>query len=150
MSLRRSLTASGTGALLAAGLVLGTLVGTAGVASATTVSVASAPVTAGDGDGDGGFHKLCEKVTDRLARVEKAQARFAADASTRGSNAFLEARIAKATAAGQPDFAHVLSNRLASRKLLATIAPQRLTLLKDSAATCAKHLAAEGQATPSS
>ena len=56
--------------------------------------------------------------------------RLAADASTRGSLAHLEARIAKAQAAGKTDLATALQNRLKVRQDLADLLPARIEQLK--------------------
>ena len=74
------------------------------------------------------------------------QARFHADAGTKGSIAFLQARIDAATKAGQTDLVRVLTDRMAVRKDVDATLPDVLTHLKDAQAVCAQHDAAASSA----
>jgi hypothetical protein len=80
--------------------------------------------------------EACRRIPIRLERVRAAQHRLAAGATTRGSIAYLEARIARAEAAGQDDAARLLGNRLATRRDLAAALPDVLVRLEDSQQVC--------------
>ena len=149
MSLLKTVAAAGTAVALAAGGVAVAVL-SAGPASAGTVSAAvsssavsssSVALTAAvtDAHKDAVFDKVCARVPVALARVQKVQTRFAADASTKGSIAYLEARIAKAQADGKTDVVRLLTDRLTMRKDLAGILPDRLKQLQDSQEVCAAH-----------
>src|SRR5207253_5327367 len=60
--------------------------------------------------------RACSRLPHRIERLEKVQTRFHADARTKGSIAFLSARIERARTAGKDDVVRVLSDRLAVRK----------------------------------
>jgi hypothetical protein len=94
--------------------------------------------TAGDA-GKARLEKACQQVPDRIARVEKAEARIKGDVNTRGSLAWLDARIAKATSNNHPDLAEVLTNVKSTRTLLIPVLDQRLVTLKDIQAKCQAH-----------
>jgi len=117
------------------------------VGSVTGASIASASAT-GSGDDTLGprLTKACSRVGHRIERVEKVQARFHADAGTKGSIAFLQARIDAATKAGQTDLVRVLTDRMAVRKDVDATLPDVLTHLKDAQAVCAQHDAAASSA----
>jgi hypothetical protein len=87
-------------------------------------------------------HRLvaaCARVPLAIERTERLQARLAADDQTRGSLAFLESRIARATAAGRDDVARVLAARLEFRRELAGILPTRMDYLVVARDACAEH-----------
>jgi len=83
----------------------------------------------------------CSRIPHRIERLERVQTRFHADASTRGSIAFLSARIDKAKAAGQNDLAQLLSDRLAVRKDIDSQLPDVLAKLHDAQQVCETHQA---------
>lgn len=138
-----ALTAVGTAAVLGLGLGL-----TAGPASATppaagAVLVADGTATTDAFTGDGAdpaaqtggklmkrLERACDRIPNLLTRSQKLQTRLAADASTRGSLAHLEARIATAKAAGKTDLVTALQNRLKVRQDLAGLLPGRIEQLE--------------------
>jgi hypothetical protein len=83
-----------------------------------------------------GFPFSCTRLPARLEKVEKLRTRLHADAQTRGSLAFLQARIGTAKAAGHTDQARLLSDRLAVRKDLDASLPDILTHLLDAKQVC--------------
>ena len=123
------LTTVGVG-LTAAVLSVGSLAG-ASTASAATDN--AKPDTARQ------LAAACGRVDKQIARVEKVQARLQADASTPGSLARLQARVAKATSAGNAPLAQVLTDRLAIRKDLAARLPDVLSHLQDAQSVCTAH-----------
>jgi hypothetical protein len=127
MSVLSALGATAAVTLLAAGSIAG-------------ASVASASST-GSGDGALGprLTSACGRVGHRIERVEKVAARFHADAATKGSIAYLQARIDAATKAGQTDLARVLNDRMAVRKDVDATLPDVLAHLKDAQSVCAAH-----------
>jgi hypothetical protein len=127
MSVLSALSATAAVTLLAVGSVAG-------------ASVASANST-GSGDGTLGprLATACGRVGHRIERVEKVATRFHADAGTRGSIAYLQARIDAATKAGQTDLVRVLNDRMAVRKDIDATLPDILTHLKDAQSVCAAH-----------
>lgn len=94
--------------------------------------------------------EACRRIPVRLARVKSAQDRLAAGATTRGSIAFLEARIARAEAAGEDDAARLLGNRLAIRRDLAAALPDVQLRLEDSQQVCTERAATSSTSSPSS
>jgi hypothetical protein len=144
MSLLRTVAVTGTVVALAAGGV-GVAVLSAGPASAGTTTAAlsssSVALSAGlaDADKDAAFDTICVRVPVALARVQKVQTRFAADVNTKGSIAYLEARIAKAQSEGKTDVVRLLDDRLVMRKDLAGILANRLEQLQDAQQVCAAH-----------
>ena len=129
-----ALTAAGATAVL--GLGIGLAAGPALAApgaslDATLVADAtSTPAGAGDGRLMKRLQRACDRIPNLLTRSENLQTRLAADASTRGSLAHLEARIAKARAAGKTDLATALENRLKVREDLQDLLPARIEQLK--------------------
>jgi len=83
--------------------------------------------------------RACDRLPRRIARLERVQTRFHADVSTRGSIAFLTARISRADADGKADLARVLRDRLAVRNDLDGQLPDVLAKLKDAEQVCAAH-----------
>jgi hypothetical protein len=79
----------------------------------------------------------CGRIPRRIQRLERVQARFHADANTKGSIAFLSARIDKARADGKADLARLLSDRLAVRKDIDSQLPDILARLQDAQQVCA-------------
>jgi hypothetical protein len=126
---------------LAVGLALSPQVGTQQVSRAadtgrSQVAQTQVAQTQADQQVDLRIDEACRQIPIRLARVKAAQDRLAAGATTRGSIAFLEARIARAEAAGQDDAARLLGNRLATRRDLAAALPDVLVRLEDSQQVC--------------
>jgi hypothetical protein len=125
----------GLGIALAASGLAGTLAVTGLAATGATAA------ETGDGAGEP-RHRLvtaCARVPHAVERTERLQARLAGDAETRGSLAFLEDRIARATQAGHDDVATVLTARLEFRRELAGILPSRLEYLAVASDVCAEH-----------
>ena len=91
--------------------------------------------------------RLCARVPTAIIRTQNLEKRLAADASTKGSLAFLQARIDAAEAAHNDQLVTVLKNRLTYRKELAAFLPHRLELLQTAKSTVC---AATPSATPSS
>lgn len=73
---------------------------------------------------------LCARVPKAIARTQALEKRLAADASTKGSLAWLKAKADAAQAAHQTELATSLERRLAFRKELAQFLPHRLELLQ--------------------
>lgn len=73
----------------------------------------------------------CARIPNALIRAENLQERLAGDASTRGSIAWLQARIDKAEDAGRTELATVLTNRLKVRESLQDVLPERIENLKE-------------------
>ena len=115
----------------------------AGLAAALAVVPMAAP-TASASDGEQLKHRMavaCKRVPLAIARTERLQARLAADASTRGSLAWLQAQQEKASENGHDDRAAMLASRLTFRRELAGILPDRLTWLEQARDLCAKQAA---------
>ncbi|HYJ75855.1 MAG TPA: hypothetical protein VEV65_09670 [Kineosporiaceae bacterium] len=94
---------------------------------------------------------LCARVPRAITRTENLEKRLAAGASTQGSIAYLEGRIATAQTAHQDQLVTVLQNRLTYRKQLASFLPQRLELLQTARRTvCAPAPAPSSSSSPSS
>ncbi len=72
----------------------------------------------------------CARIPNLLIRSEKLQARLAADASTRGSIAWLQARVEAAQKAGRAELVTVLTNRLEVRRALQEALPGRTGRLR--------------------
>jgi hypothetical protein len=115
----------------------------AGLAATLAVVPMVAPsATASDGEQlHQRMSKACGRVPQLLARTEKLQGRLSADASTRGSLAWLAAQQAKASANGHADRAQMLASRLTFRRELAGILPDRLTWLRQAQAICERKAA---------
>jgi hypothetical protein len=115
------------------------------VARADTAPAGGAPAaTAGGTDTGPRLAQACKRLPQRIERLGKVQTRFHAGADTRGSIAFLEARIARADAGGHADLARVLRDRLAVRKDIDSQIPDILAKLKDAQQVCQKHGSAAG------
>jgi hypothetical protein len=94
---------------------------------------------------------LCARVPRAITRTQNLEKRLAGDASTKGSLAYLQARIDKVEAAHQDQLVTVLQNRLTFRKQLASFLPQRLELLQTARRTvCAPPPAPSSSSSPSS
>lgn len=105
----------------------------------------TAPATGSTGTGSAGevdwaarLDRACARVDKQLARAQKVRTRIDADASSKGSIAFLQARIDRATQAGQADLAKVLELRLQMRRQIADQLPQRIDLLQQAQQTCSQ------------
>lgn len=81
----------------------------------------------------------CARVPNTTERVNRSIARLEADASTRGSLAWLQAQIDKATAAGQTERATVLQNRYDVRAAKLELLKARATSLQEIADRCSEH-----------
>ncbi|MBK6874708.1 MAG: hypothetical protein IPG94_25975 [Kineosporiaceae bacterium] len=116
---------------LAAALVAGPIT-VAAADSAPSGSATPAPSEANV------MSRTCARIETRITRVERATARLAGDAETKGSIARAQARLAAARAAGHADAARLLENRVAIRQDLAAALPDILARLKDSREVCTK------------
>jgi hypothetical protein len=74
--------------------------------------------------------RLCARVPKAIVRTQNLEKLLAANASTKGSLAWLQAKVNAAEAAHQDQRATALKNRLAFRKELASFLPHRLDLLQ--------------------
>jgi hypothetical protein len=99
----------------------------------------AATATAGSTDAGTRLAHACDRLPHRIERLEKVRTRFHADAGTRGSIAFLEARISKADAGGHADLTRLLRDRLAVRKDIDSQLPDVLANLKDAQQVCQQH-----------
>jgi hypothetical protein len=133
----RVLSKLGVGAVVA-------LVAVGAVAGAGAATAASG--TGGDDPWGRELNAACTRVAARIDRVEKVQQRFHADANTKGSIAYLQARIDTATADGNAELVRLLTDRMAVRKDIDAMLPDVLTHLKDAQAVCQAHPAASGSA----
>lgn len=108
------------------------------LATGGMAATAQADQTPGTSQQDWGrrLDRACSRVDKQLARAQKVQTRIAADASARGSIAFLQARIDRAEQAGQDDLVTVLDLRLQMRRQIADQLPARVDLLKQAQQTC--------------
>ena len=118
---------------LAAALVAGPI-SVAAADSAPSGSATPAPSASGANVKS----RTCARIETRITRVERATARLAGDAETKGSIARAQARLAAARAAGHADAARLLENRVAIRQDLAAALPDILARLKDSREVCTK------------
>jgi hypothetical protein len=116
-------TAFGAGAAVAV-LAVGS-VAAASAASAETTPAAGTTISA------------CDRLSQRIERVGQAQTRLHADANTKGSLAYLQAKIDAATKAGHADQAAAQTHRLEIRKDIDGILPDVLTNLNDAKTVCA-------------
>jgi hypothetical protein len=73
---------------------------------------------------------LCARVPEAIVRVQNREKKLAAGASTPGSIAYLQARIARAEAAHQDQLVELLEKRLEFRKALVPFLPQKLAVLE--------------------
>jgi hypothetical protein len=140
--------AGGACALLAGAAVAGTAANAtpgAPVAAAPAAQTRLADADTGElaldaaGDGtatDGGRRQaLCARVPKAVVRTQALEKRLAADASTKGSLAWLRTRIDEAKASNRDQVVTVLQNRLEYRTALAQFLPQRLALLQKAQTT---------------
>jgi hypothetical protein len=130
--------ALGVGLGPASGTVSGTVGGTVGGAVGGAVRGES-----GSAESWGqGLTEACERIPNRIERAERIQARLAGSAVTRGSIAYLEARIDRVGSEGKTDLARLLTNRLETRRDIQALLPDVLERLKDSEQICADHTSA--------
>jgi hypothetical protein len=154
--------AAGALTLVAGAAVAGSAAQAAPTAPVAVAPVAPAPAAAGGDAGDAGDAELaalatdtekgaagahrklaCARVPNAVTRTQNLQKRLAADASTRGSLAWLGAKVAAAEKADRAELATTLKNRLAFRTELAQFLPHRLALLQKASSTvCAPGAAA--------
>lgn len=129
-----ALTAAGATAVLGLGIGLaaGPAVAAPGApaAAALVADATKDPADVNDGALMKRLQRACDRIPNLLTRSDRLQTRLAGDASTRGSIAHLEARIAKAKAAGRADLATALENRLKVRKDLQDLLPTRIEQLE--------------------
>ena len=128
---------------IAGRLALG-LVGAISVAALAVPSIASAAGTQTNGTGSGTakatrLEKACHRIPAANAKVTAHIAKLQADASTRGSIAWLQDRITKAQAKNHTQAVTMLQAKLAERQAALTALQARLTLLTDAAAFCTSH-----------
>ena len=126
---------TGVAAAVVVVLATGGMAATAHADETTGSAGAGAPAASAQ-DWARRLDRACARVDKQLQRAQKVQTRIAADASTRGSIAFLQARIDRAKQAGQDDLATVLDLRLQMRRQIADQLPQRVDLLEQAQQTC--------------
>jgi hypothetical protein len=107
-----------------------------GVGLTSAAAAETAPPSASPGPQ---LTRACGKIPHRIERLERVQTRLHADARTKGSIAFLQARIDRAKAAGHEDLARVLGDRMTVRKSVDDRLPTVLTALRDAQEVCAAH-----------
>jgi hypothetical protein len=116
-------------ALSATGLAAGLALTGTPAASATTIP------------DDGVLHqrleRFCTRVPHLIERGEKVQPRLAGNAETRGSLAWLQARIDKAESESRDRAVKRLERRLERRTELAARLPERLETLRKAQTECA-------------
>ena len=112
------------------------------VAQADAAPTTTSGATGTTADPEHRLDRACDRIPHRLTRLQRVQTRFHAGADTRGSIAFLEARIAKAKADGHADLERLLTDRLAVRKDIDSQLPDILAKLGDAQQVCADHRAA--------
>jgi hypothetical protein len=103
---------------------------TLAAASTTPASADTSSATTGER-----LKERCEDLPLRIQRTQALEKRLAGNASTKGSIAYLQARIDKARAAGDDALAAALEKRLEFRKALAGFLPHRLDLLNTASTT---------------
>ena len=130
---------SGLGAAVAATALAASL---AVVSLAGASGASASPVAADDGKWGPQLTRACKRIPARIERVEKLQTRFHADAHTKGSIAFLQARIDTAKTQGRTDVARLLTDRLATRKDVDAALPDVLAKLQDAKSVCDQRAAA--------
>src|SRR4051812_40478268 len=136
--------AAGACALVAGAAIAGSAAHAApAAASPAAASAAASPAAASPAAGAtsagvaaGRAHrKRCARVPTAILRTQNLEKLLAADASTKGSLAYLQRRIDTAEAAHRTALTAELKNRLTYRRQLATFLPQRLTLLETARTT---------------
>jgi hypothetical protein len=128
--------------VLAAGLALGS-VGTAFAADSPTAdspTATTAPAKPELTDAQKARLQLaCTRIPNLISRTENLQKRLPADANTRGSIAWVEAKADKAEAAGHADLATVLRNRTDVMKAKEATLDAQLAALKNAQTACSEH-----------
>jgi hypothetical protein len=113
-------------------------VGLLTIVIAGTITVGTVAASSGDDIGPR-LNAACLRIPNLQIRTDRALTRLQADASTKGSLAWLQARIDKATAENHPQLVTVLTNRLAVRTARVAVLEQQQQTLADLAAICAEH-----------
>jgi hypothetical protein len=81
----------------------------------------------------------CARIPNLITRTENLQKRLPADASTKGSIAWVEKKAADATAKGRVDVATVLTNRATVMKAKQGTLATQLTNLHKAQDSCTQH-----------
>src|SRR5690349_15210906 len=115
----------------AASLAAVPLLGLTAVSASAADTTAPTPAATGGASATEQLTKACARIPHRIERLERVQTRFHADAQTKGSIAFLQARIDRAKAAGHDDLVRVLSDRMTVRKSIDSQLPTVLSALRD-------------------
>ena len=102
-------------------------------------TVAAVTAAANGGSGTNRLAKLCARVGTAEGKVNAALARLQADASTKGSIAWLQAQIADATAKGKTEKATLLQGRLAERQAMVQVLQLKLTEIGNVKQICTAH-----------
>jgi hypothetical protein len=84
------------------------------------------------------LERLCARVPNLQIRVDNVLERINGDATTRGSLAWLDTKIAKAEELGRTDLAEVLRNRKEVRTAAIDVLELRRDNLAEIADTCAE------------
>lgn len=102
------------------------------------VSATSPGDPGGPGRPGGRLELVCARVPNLTLRVDAGIARLEGDATTRGSLAWLQAQIDKATADGRTQLVTVLENRLDVRTARLDLLKARRVALGNIAEICAE------------
>lgn len=114
------------------------LLGTAVALATVGLAVPGAASAAGSGEGaPARLERACLRIPNLQLRTDNAIARLNGDATTRGSLAWLQAKIDLAESRGRTEAVTVLENRLAVRTETLEVLELRRTELVDLAARCA-------------
>lgn len=113
----------------------------AGSSTSTGSSASGSTTSQAASTGSDGVHwrAACDRVSKRIERLSKTDARIGGDASTKGSIAHLQARIAQQRKLGNTDAVRLLTDRLTVRQDVAGDLPAILAQLRDAQQVCSVH-----------
>jgi len=136
MSVLTGITATAAAAVLAVGALAGASLASADASPSSSSASSTSSGSSTSSESGGGLTKACAHVDKQLARATKLQTRLHADAGSKGSIAFLQARIDKANGDGHTALAHVLEDRMAIRRQVDSQLPGVISHLNDAKSTC--------------
>ena len=102
-------------------------------------SVASADETSNTSNVRARLTAVCTRTTTATTRTQTALDRLQGDASTKGSLAWMQAKIDQATEAGRTQMVTALQNRLEVRTARVAVLTQKLATLGEISEFCASH-----------
>ena len=105
-------------------------------ASAASTEEPAAEPSAADAEIRPRLERACKRIPNLTVRTTNLMERLQGDAETRGSLAWLEARIVRAEEAGRADLVTVLENRLAVREAALPVLELRIDALAELEAFC--------------